>query len=90
MMENHYKSGEKAISQISGHYYKDIYIYPFCWYILWQLFIYTLSIPTLQKNAIKCFLAIFWGLAQFFSYFDPIIPLQEFVKFCPKAEEERA
>ena len=26
MMENHYKSGEKTISQISGHYYKDIYL----------------------------------------------------------------
>ena len=54
-------------------------------------FLYMLcQAPYYKKNAIKCFLAIFWGLAQFFSYFDPIIPLQEFVKFCPKAEEERA
>ena len=69
MMENHYISGEKAISQISGHYYKDKYTYPFCWYILWQLLIYAFSSPILQKNAIKCFLAIFGGLAQFFLIF---------------------
>ena len=48
-----------------------VYIYLFCWCILWQLLIYAFSSAILHKNAIKCFLAIFLGLAQFFAYFDP-------------------
>ena len=65
MMENHYKSGETAISQISGHYYKDIYLSFLLVYSLATL-IYAFSSPILQKNAIKCFVANFLGLAQFF------------------------
>ena len=75
MMENHYKSGEKAISQISGHYYKDIYLSFLVVYSLDTFYISFLK-PYTTEKCHKRFSCNFLGVSStFFSYFDPTITI---------------